>query len=192
MTTLKEQMAAIKTRQDEIAAAKEQRDENGRFVTKSTTPKASEVFGASNHRRGENPMSSRGFRFGKFFKAMAEAGGGSGVAYHADAWAEAVPEREVGQMFEKAFRQQGGSYLTPGSFLAPMGTDLLPDGMAGDSDFGVKLKSLVYAGAENADPDEVDYIRRKSYSAPGQKASTLRGWAAASAAISSALRSSGR
>lgn len=177
MSTLKERLAAVETRQAEIAEAKD-RAASGRFASKSRTPKQSEVFGNPNVRRGESALTGRGLRFTKLFGVMANAGAGF-PGLETDAWQNAKVEREVVGMLEKAFRTgpgspgSVGSLLSPRTLLAPLSSDLMPDEMANDPDFGLKIKSLVHLGTEGADWDEMRAMAQKSYQAPGQKASTL-------------------
>lgn len=164
----------------ELAAARKDLAEikaSNTIGQKSRTPTPRQVLGAPNVRRGENAMTSRGFSYLKMFGAM-NAAKESGSAGFGDAWANAKVEREVVETFHKMYRAPGRNFdisgkLSAGSIMGPLGTDFLPFESGDDSSFGHRLKSLVHAGTEDADPDEMAYIARKMYAADHQKASTL-------------------
>lgn len=121
-------------------------------------PARDQVLGSPWARKGEDPLSSRGFSFQRLAGVMAKVL----QPEHAKL------ELEVHDRLTKAF-VIGGQYATEaGAVMAPFATDFFPDASV-DESFRREMKSLVLAGTAGADPDEIAWLRRKYY-APGQKA----------------------
>lgn len=115
------------------------------------TKNAEKVFGAPHVRKGEDPMSSRGFSFLKLAGAMARV---------IDPEFAKV-EGQVADVFHKTFSRTGDyKHEVPGSCLAPLGCDYLPEQYRGESVFQ-EVKSLVTGGTAGADPEEMAYLQRK-------------------------------
>lgn len=146
---------------DRLAAA-EKKLETVTKAAKATpdprTPKVSDVFGVPTIRKGEDIMASRGFQFVRLIKAM------QADVRMGDAWANAKVEKSVVDQLRGGFGSGvGAASFEAHSVLVPFGMELLPDQVGADPQFGQKIKSLVAAGVEGADPDEIRSIMRKSY-----------------------------
>jgi len=127
--------------------------------TKGYTPKPSDVFGNPTARKGESVMTSRGWRIGRALQAMVTKN-----------WDHAKVELDIHNRLASAFGGGcGGASFEPGTTLAPFGTALLPEEMANDQDFGVRMKSLFHAGVEGADPDEMRWLVQKHYTGGTRK-----------------------
>jgi HK97 family phage major capsid protein len=123
------------------------------------TPKPSDVFGAPHARKGEDPMTSRGFQYMRVVKAMQ-----SNPLVDKSAWENAKVERSVLEQLREPFGGGvGAASFEKSSVLAPFGVDLFPEQMGADTQFGQRIKSLVMLGTENADPEEMSWIARKAY-----------------------------
>lgn len=116
-----------------------------------------QVFGAPHARRGENPLTSRGFSFLKMF----------GVLKGIFPVEQAKVEAEVHDRMHKAFssdRLSTGGYVYGGGhglkFLAPLATSFFPDEMVEPS-FKHEMKSLIRAGLNGADPDEANWLSQR-------------------------------
>lgn len=160
-------MGALKDRLD---AAEKKLDaiKGGRAVevkTKGYTPKPPEVFGQPNVRRGENHNTSRGFQITRLVAALRSN------PRMGDAWAHATVEKSVIDKVTKAHDSAtvGAAVLDTESVLVPFGCDLFATDIANDNDFSHQVKSLMIAGVENADPDEMAWIAKKAYTGFGQK-----------------------
>lgn len=115
-------------------------------------------FGSPHIRKGEDPMSSRPFRFLKLFGAI------SGKYRHD----EAKLEVNTMKSFEKGLRDFNWA-PSEGGVSAPLGMAYLPDDFAASEDCRV-LKSMIMAGAAGADPQEVEWTRQKAYRSMRNKA----------------------
>ncbi len=116
---------------------------------KGYTPAKSDVFGVPGIRKGESHLTSRGYRFCNAIKAHLEGD-----------WSHATVEKGLHELIRG---NCGAIGMGERSVLAPFGTDLFPDDMRDDDNFGRRIKSLMYAGVEDADPGEIEYMRQKSY-----------------------------
>ncbi len=144
----------------------------------------SEVFGVPSVRKGENVMGSRGFSFLKLFgvqRGLIPAEQAKIEMQVHEKLADAMCRKALGTDMEYRWfngTKDGPSWGADGpvrmgqastpSFLAPFGTDYLPEQVV-DSQLAQEVKSLTYAGVEKADPEEVAWIRWKNYQAPQQK-----------------------
>lgn len=125
--------------------------------TGSKTKNAEKVGGAPHVRKGEDPMSSRGFSFLKLAGVMAKV-------LPAET---AKVEGQVADTFHKSFSMTGDyKHAHAGSVLAPLGCDYLPEQYRGEPVFA-EIKSLVTGGMAGVDLDEMRWLAAKAY---GQKA----------------------
>lgn len=133
--------------------------DGGDGTAKTKTGKnAEKAFGVPAVRTGEDPLTSRGFSFLKM----------AGLLTRQIDQAQAKVELEVADVFHKSFKQTGDYESNlPGSLLAPLGMDYLPEQHRGSAVFA-QIKALVNGGVQGADPDEMDRLR-KQYQVPGRK-----------------------
>lgn len=127
-------------------------------------PHPHQVFGLPNIRHGENPMTSRGFSFLKMLGAIT----GACPREEAKVEIEEVHGRLHKQLCEEmgggGYQYAGGGHTGMTRFLAPLSTKFFPDTMVG-RDLRHELKSLVIAGTDGADLDEMGYYKRKQLEA---------------------------
>ncbi len=126
-------------------------------------PNASDVFGSPHARRGEDPLTSRGFSFMKMI----------GLVTQACKAENAVPEMEVHREMAKVSNDAGYSWAGMGQeggpggrFLAPLSTAFLPSDTY-DRQSRMKWKSMVAAGVDGADHDEMRWIRQRQMKSLG-------------------------
>lgn len=129
-------------------------------------PHPSQVFGQPGIRYGEDPMSSRGFSFMKML----------GVITGACDPSEAKIELDIHNRLHNTFHKNAGSHEAysyrgghrPGekAFLAPLATGYFQEQFV-DRNFRKEMKSLVRAGLDGYDPDEVSYLRKKMWEMKG-------------------------
>lgn len=137
-----------------------------------TTPQAGQpapahVFGAPWVRKGEDPMSSRGFSFMKMIGLITGA-------CNPD---QAKVEMDIHNRLSKACGGNAYNYSgaglpgTPGGkFLAPLAPSFFEDShnMDGmDRNFRTEMKQLVWAGTAGSDGDQATWIRKKMLAAQG-------------------------
>ncbi len=131
-------------------------------------PAASRRFGAPGAIIGESPNTSRGF---SVMKMLGLITGGSMEE-------TCKVERDLhDRMHKQLAGKDGYSYAgthRPGekAFLAPLASHYLQDDLV-DGNFRAEIKSLVNAGVEGADWDEMNWIRRKQLEGHGYNAKTL-------------------
>lgn len=120
-----------------------------------------QVFGPPNIRHGENSQTSRGFSFLKMLGVL------TGACTREEAKVEVDVHDKLNKVFCKdmgtagyAYGGQGHTGLT--RFLAPLSTSFFPEGTV-EQAFRDEMKSLVMAGTASADPDEMNWIRRKMH-----------------------------
>ena len=124
----------------------------------SKTKNAEKVGGAPHARKGESVLSSRPFSFLKLAGAMAK------VIDHEQAKVEA----QVAEIFHKSFGVTGDYKASvPGSVMAPLGCDYLPESHRGEAVFQ-EIKALVTGGTAGADPDEMAWLAKKAYGMKAQ------------------------
>lgn len=131
-------------------------------------PHPQQVFGAPGARKGEDPLSSRGFSFMKMLGLLT----GAVRPEHAKL------EMDIHNRMHNCLVQDAGpmaySYAgvgaapgqVGGKFLAPLATSFFHDSYM-DRGFRREMRDVVRAGTEGADPDEMRWIAQKAY---GQKA----------------------
>ena len=129
-----------------------------------------QVFGTPHARKGEDPLTSRGYSFSKALAYM------QGYLDPEDC----KVELDVSNRFAKAFGAQGswraGSSTGSGyewggaptsqgrRMLVPLGMDMIPDGCSDcDRAYRREIKSLTTASVSNLDLDEMDWINQKVY-----------------------------
>lgn len=137
-------------------------------------PDPRQVFGIPNVRYGEDPMTSRGFSFGKML----------GVITGAVPVEEAKVELDIHNRLHNAFvkgmdpgngyeyRGKGVPGTPGGTFLAPLATSFFQEKVI-EPKFRHEMKALVKAGTDGADHDEANWIRNKQLQAMGYSAKTL-------------------
>jgi len=117
------------------------------------------IFGAPHIRSGEDPLTSRGFSFGKMMGLL------TGACTPEQAKVEMDIHNRLNQCYVK---ELGGAAYTYGGvgregvtrFLAPLSTSFMHDNFV-SRDFRQEMKSLVTNGVAGADQDEMSWIRRK-------------------------------
>ena len=146
-----------------LEALAEVKKDNQAIRDEFSTLKAQRVHGAVPAtapwgRKGENIMGSRGFSFARLI-----AGIGSDSRQQLE---KSKIELEFADRFAREMEKCGWRSDRKNSYLAPLwpegfDTDSVPEGLYQE------MKSLVYAGTANADPNEVAWLEQKYY---GQKA----------------------
>lgn len=119
-----------------------------------------QVFGAPAVRTGENPLTSRGFSFMKMIGLL------SGATERDEAKVELDVADRLDKVYVKnlnasvGYDYKGGGHTGLNRFLAPLCTGFMQEKIV-DRQFRTEMKSLVMAGQESADFDEMQHIRRK-------------------------------
>lgn len=121
-------------------------------------PGADQLFGAR-VRTGEDPMTSRGFSFVKMIGVL------SGAVPAEEAKVELEIADRLNKVYVKdlggaAYEYRGGGHTGVNRFLAPLATSYMQDKIV-DRNFRNEMKSMVLAGTDGADYDEVSWIKRK-------------------------------
>lgn len=156
-------VAQLLERQKQLDAKIESvvKDRNPDAPARSRTPAKEQVFGAPHARKGEDPLSSRGYQFQRVIGLMTKA-----IQPEF-----AKIELDVHDRMREALVVGGGFETAQGSeFLAPLGTDFLDDKTI-DQSFRREIKGLILQGTEGADYDEMRHIHAQVYRAQGQKSS---------------------
>lgn len=122
-------------------------------------PHPSQVFGLPNIRHGENPLTSRGFSFLKMLGML------TGQLAPDQAKIESDIHSRLHNVYVKSVGNSGYEYRgtghagSPGGkFLAPLATSFMHEEFV-DRDFRHEMKSLVAAGTDRADLDEMRWLR---------------------------------
>lgn len=120
-------------------------------------------------RKGEDVMTSRGFSFMKALGVL------TGAVRPEDASVEMGVHQKLHDSLDKHYltgaRGMPG-HVTGGRFLAPLATAFLGDDYV-DRNTRAEFKSLVCAGSDGADMDEMAWIRKKQLQAAGYGAKAL-------------------
>lgn len=115
-------------------------------------PAVSQVFGAPGAVNGESTLSSRGFSYGKML----------GLLNGSVSPNQAKIECDISSRIYRAINPQG--YISGAGignkFMAPLSTSFLDDSII-PGDFRREMKSLVCAGVEGADYEEMKRVRTK-------------------------------
>ena len=145
----------------------------GEHLKKSYAPGVNpqQVFngGAPNIRYGEDPLTSRGYSFAKMIGVLA------GVIPHDQA---KIETQEVHGMLHKAlsspgmYDYRGVGHAGQTKFLAPLCMSYLPYDTI-TTQMRRDIKSMVHAGMDGADYDEMKHIRTKQLQAQGYGQKTL-------------------
>ncbi len=163
MATFKQRMAALEDKQKKITEARKTAgDQGGAQGGKSMQSRA---FGAPHARRGEDPLTSRGFEFGRMIGAIAAP------AMASDRWSNAKVEKDLADKLGKSLAPFSAVPFVNGhdAILAPLGSDFMPPEVR-DTSLINECKSLVTAGIRGFDPDEVRWLHGKSYQGQGKAA----------------------
>ena len=121
------------------------------------TPHPTQVFGVPSVRTGEDSMSSRGFSFMKMIGLITQA------VNKEDAKVEWDIHNRLTKCLadsREGYQWGGGGLNGINRFLAPLSTSFFQDSLV-DHNFRREMKSLVCAGTDGADHDEMQWIRRK-------------------------------
>jgi HK97 family phage major capsid protein len=131
----------------------ELRAQLGQLQASAEKARASGVPASAPHaRRGEDPLSSRGYSYTKLFQVLAK---------QADAH-DAKVETDLHNRFLKLYQEHGGWQRTePGSVLAPLASGFLPGAAGGSRDLADEVRQVVKAGVAGADPHEVAHLKRR-------------------------------
>ena len=134
-------------------------------------PHPHQVFGAPWARSGEDAMASRGFSFLKMIGLL------TGGCAAEDAKIEVDVHNRLHNVYVKELG--GGGYTYGGNghtgihrFLAPLAVSFMQESVV-PKDFRHEMKSLVRAGTEGADPEEMAWIRKKVLGARGYDTKAL-------------------
>ena len=132
------------------------------------TPDPNQVFGAPWIRHGENPLNSRGYSFGKMLGVL------TGAIPREDAKNELDIHDRLDRVFCKelggaGYEYKGGGHSGINRFLCPLATSFMQESIV-PRDFRHEMKSMVRAGADGADLDEMNWIRRKMLGGHNTKA----------------------
>lgn len=134
-------------------------------------PAPGQVFGMPNVRTGENPMTSRGFSFMKMLGLL------TGACTPEEAKIEVDIHNRLHNAYCKNLGTNGYDYRGAGHpgqnrFLAPLATSFMQESII-PTDFRREMKSLIRAGADGADYDEMRWIRQKNLQNMGYDTKTL-------------------
>lgn len=107
--------------------------------------------GLPHARKGEDPLSSRGYSFMKLFQLMARQTSAE----------DSKVEVDFHNRFLKLYQENGGyTKADPNSILAPLGSAFMPTPTKSERDFASEVRECVKAGVIGADPREVAAIRK--------------------------------
>ena len=131
----------------------------------NNNPNASGVFGLPFARRGEDPLSSRGFSFMKMIGLI------TGAIPADEGKVELDIHNRLHNVYCKelggaGYEYRGGGHEGVHRFLAPLSTAFMHERMV-PRDFRREMKELVRAGMDGADQDEMGWIRKKQLMAQG-------------------------
>lgn len=135
------------------------------------TPAPGQAFGVPWVRNGEDPMSSRGLSFLKYIGLL------SGACDKNQAKFELDMHRRMNQcLFDQAggnkYEYGGNGHSGVTRFLAPLATSYFQDEFV-DRKFRNEMKSMVMAGVDGADWDEMRYMRTKQLQGMGYNKKAL-------------------
>jgi HK97 family phage major capsid protein len=136
-------------------------------------PDPRQVLGTQgpNIRYGEDPMSSRGFSFMKMLGVI------TGDIPVENAKSEIDIHNRLHNAYVRDLGGAGYQYRAAGlpgqhKFMAPLATSFMQEGVI-PKEFRYEMKSMVNAGMEGADPDEMSWIRTKQLKNKGYGQKTL-------------------
>ncbi len=122
-------------------------------------PNASQVFGLPNVREGEDPMSSRGFKFMNMIGLL------TGACDKKSAKVELDVHNRLHNMFVdnlggSKYEYGGGGHPGMQKFLAPLSTSFMQENLV-PRNVRMEIKSLVAAGTDGADHEYMGWTARK-------------------------------
>lgn len=135
-------------------------------------PSPHNVFGSPHIRKGEDPLSSRGYSFMKLLGVI------TGVVSPEEAKVEIGMHKKLDDTFAKQsnfggpYGYKGNGIAGTNKFLAPMAADFFPDNVV-SRDVRMEMKSLVSAGVGGADPDHMNWIKTKQLQQKGYSSKAL-------------------
>lgn len=103
-------------------------------------------------RKGENPLSSRGYSFTKLFQLMGKQIGGEDAKVELDMH---------NRLHKELFERRGFTRSEPNTILAPLGSEFFPIDSESEARFAKECRDVVKAGVVGYDPQELREIRRK-------------------------------
>ncbi len=131
-----------------------------------------QVFGLPNARTGEDPFTSRGFSFAKMIGVLSGAIEPSEAKIEINEVHNRMHDALVKDRGDTGYIYKGAGMTGVNRFLAPLCTKYLPDSWV-DGKLRHEFKSLVRAGMDGADIDEMAWIRRKQLQTMGYGQKTL-------------------
>lgn len=132
----------------------------------SNHPAASQVFGSPFARKGEDSMSSRGYSFMKMLGVL------TGACNRENAKIEIGVHNKLHSKCERDYTYGGAGAVGLNKFMAPLASNMLEESRF-DSGFRHEMKSLVAAGVNGADPEEMKWIRQQQYKSMGYSTKAL-------------------
>jgi HK97 family phage major capsid protein len=121
-------------------------------------------------REGEDSMSSRGFSFMKMLGLLSGEVQRDQAKIELDVHDRLTKSYAMGS--PNAYNWAGGGHVGLNKFLAPLATGFMQDTVV-DRPFRLEMKSMVAAGTDRADWDEMRYIRTKQFQAMGYDTKAL-------------------
>lgn len=164
---------AKKTLDGQAAINKRLDDLDARLKTMPApgTPSPGQVFGLPHARHGEDPLTSRGYSFAKMLGVLA------GVVEPQDAKVECLDVHEklhkglvTGKSGDMGYTYSGKGLAGTQKILAPLCTNFLPDHWF---EKGVKQEIKSMVGANQADYDEMRWLRQRQLKGLGYDAKAL-------------------
>lgn len=153
--TLQDELAAIKAKQDQLMA-----NPDATTLAPNTPSPAAVLGGAPAVRKGEDPLTSRGYSMVKLVKAKLDV-----LEGRSDPWGQAKVERDINEELQAEFGAgYGGKANFEGGSLAPFSSEFLHDGagkQTGNASLKNRVKSLLNGGVKDVDYDEVFHLAQK-------------------------------
>jgi HK97 family phage major capsid protein len=131
----------------------------------SGVPNPMSVLGPPWARKGEDPLSSRGFSFMKMLGLLTGACTPESAKVEMD-YHNRLHQCYVKNMGGGAYEYKGAGHAGIHTFLAPLGTAYMQDSIV-PGDFRREMRQSVRAGMDGADPDEMAWIRTKQLTNAG-------------------------
>lgn len=123
-------------------------------ATKTNSTARSNPFGAPHARKGEDPLSSRGFQFSRLVGVMTKK---------LDA-GQAKVEIDLANRLQNEYVARGlYTKAETNSILVPFSSELIFQADDGCSKLAQEVGEITRAGVQGCDPDEMAYIRRTVY-----------------------------
>lgn len=135
-------------------------------------PHPQQVFGTPWARHGEDAMTSRGFSFLKMFGVLTGECPRDQAKVEIEEVHNRLHKNLVQDLGSVGYQYGGGGHAGVNKFLAPLSTRFLPDDMV-DRKTRMEMKSLIAAGCDSPDPDEMAWIRNKQFAAAGYSTKAL-------------------